>query len=101
MRPLERTLTEKDSVIGDDPDRKSPYMRETTDQRLAVQLLEFIELGPVNHARDDVADIERLAAISGDHAINLLPCKQRLRGVSPFESPPPPPLQCRNRSPGH
>ena len=41
-------------------------MGEAADQRLAVQFLELVELGAVDDAGDDVAHIERLAAVSGN-----------------------------------
>jgi hypothetical protein len=40
-------------------------VREAADQRLAVARLEFVELGAVDDARDDFADIERARVSCG------------------------------------
>ena len=77
---------EQDAVIGDDADRIAPDMGETANQGLAVQLLEFIELGAVDHPRDDVMHVERLAPVGGHHAINLFGRKQRLARLTHVQS---------------
>src|ERR1700736_5180373 len=83
MRALQRTLAEQDAVVGDDADRIAPDMGETANQGLAVELLEFVELRAVDHARDDVTHIIRLAAVGGDDAVDFLGRKQRLAAPRP------------------
>ena len=53
-------------------------MGEPADQRLTINLLELVELRGVDHARDDVAHVKRLAAVDRHHPVYLLRCKQRL-----------------------
>ncbi len=78
MRALQRTLAEQDAVIGDDADRVAPDMGKAADQGLAIQLLELVEFRTIDHTRDDVMDIERLAAVGRHDAVDLFGCKQRV-----------------------
>src|SRR5260370_39910458 len=63
MRALQRALAEQDAVVGDDADRIAPDVRKTANQRLAIKLLEFIELRAVDQARNDISHAVRLAPI--------------------------------------
>src|SRR5258708_2276381 len=65
MRTLQRALAEQDAVIGDDADRIAPDVRKTANQRLAIKLLEFVELRAVDQARNDIAHVIRFAPIGG------------------------------------
>src|SRR6185312_10940838 len=47
-------------------------MSESADQRLAVAGLEFLEFRTVGDARDDLADVERLARVNGYDAVDLI-----------------------------
>ncbi|MBA7652319.1 hypothetical protein ES703_60149 [subsurface metagenome] len=78
MGALQRTLTEKNAVIGDDADRVAPDMGEAADQRGAVEFLELVEFGAVDDPRDNVVHVERLAAVGRHHAVDFLGRKQRL-----------------------
>ena len=78
MRPFQRTLAEEDSIVGDDADGISPDVGETANQGQAVQFLEFVELGAVDHAGDDVTHVKRFAPVNRNHAIDVFRCKQRL-----------------------
>ena len=53
-------------------------MGKAADQCRTVQFLELVEFRTVDHAGDDVVDVERLAAVGGDHAVDFLGWKQRL-----------------------
>ena len=44
--PLSADAREQDAVVGQDPDRVALDARETGDQRLAIALLELVELAP-------------------------------------------------------
>src|SRR5579883_2526713 len=57
MRAFERALGEENTVIGDDADGIAPDARKAGDERLAVELLELVELAAIDDARDDLADI--------------------------------------------
>ncbi len=82
MRSLQRAFAEQYAVVGDDPDRVSPDVRKAADQRLTIEFLEFLELGAINDARDDLADIERLAGIGRHDTVDFLAIEQRLARLS-------------------
>ena len=46
-------------------------MRKAGHQRGAVERLELVQLAGVHHAGDDLADVEGLARVGGDHAVQL------------------------------
>jgi hypothetical protein len=66
-----RALAEQDAVVGDDAHRHAFDVREAGDQRGAVARLELVELAAVDDARDDLAHVEGLARVLGDHAVQL------------------------------
>src|SRR6202043_1142848 len=70
MRALERAFREQNAVIGDDADGIAPDAGESRHQRLAVELLELVELAAVDDARDHLAHIVGLARVAGDDAVD-------------------------------
>ena len=85
MRRLERGLGEQDAVIGEDRHRVALQVRKAGDQRLAVVLLEFIELRAVDDPGDDLAHIVGLARVGGNHAVELVGGIERLARFPHFE----------------
>src|ERR1035437_7633229 len=53
-------------------------MREAGDEGAAVALLEFVESTAVDNARDDFADVVRLARIGGNDAVDFLGIEERV-----------------------
>ena len=45
--------------------------REAADERLAVELLELVEAGAVDDARDDLARVELVAEVLGDESVQV------------------------------
>jgi len=88
VRALERALGEQNPVVGDDTDRVTVDMRKAADQGLAVARFEFVQLGAIDDACDHLADIERLARVLRNHAVQFVSgvlgfawCLQRERYV--------------------
>src|SRR5215510_15066397 len=69
MRRLERALREQNAVVGDDADGIAEDAREARHQRSPVERLELVEAAAVYQPRDDLADIEALARVGGDDAV--------------------------------
>src|SRR3546814_10589881 len=78
VRALERALEKQDAVVGHDADRVAVQVGETGDQGLAVACLELVELAAVDHARDDLADVERAPGVLRHAAVPLARRVQRL-----------------------
>ena len=72
VRTLERAFGEQDAVIGNDADRIAVNMRETADQGLAVARFEFVQLRAVDDARNHLANVERLARVLRNHAVEFV-----------------------------
>ena len=85
MRALERALAEQDAVVGEDADGIAVNVRKAADERLAVERLELLELGAVDDARDDVADVVGRARVGGNDAVELLRGEQGLARLADFE----------------
>src|SRR3546814_9275823 len=68
----------QDAVVGHDADRVAVQVGETGDQGLAVACLELVELAAVDHARDDLADVERAPGVLRHDAVQLARRVQRL-----------------------
>ncbi len=71
VRALQRRFGEQDAVVGDDADRVAVDVSEAGNQRGAVARLEFLELRTVDQARDDLADLERVARVVGQDAVDV------------------------------
>jgi hypothetical protein len=76
--PLLRRFAHEDAVVGDDAHGVAVQARETGHQRIAIQLLELVELRAIDDARDDLAYVEGLPRIRGDDAVQLRRVVQRL-----------------------
>src|SRR5581483_3608367 len=63
MRRLQRGLREEHAVVREDAHLVSEDPREAGHDRRRVALLELLELRAVDDARDDFADVVRLAEI--------------------------------------
>jgi hypothetical protein len=72
VRALHRGLGEQDAVVGDDADGVAVQPGEAADQRVAVERLELVEGRVVDEAGDHLADVEGLAAIRGNDAVQVL-----------------------------
>ena len=79
MRALQRAFGKQHAIVGDDADRHAVQMRKAGDQRRAVVLLELVELGAVDDARDDLAHIIGLARVARDDAVDLRRIVKRRR----------------------
>src|SRR3546814_16613453 len=64
-------LGKQDAVVGHDADRVAVQVGEAGDQGLAVACLELVELAAVDHARDDLADVERAPGVLRHDAVQL------------------------------
>jgi hypothetical protein len=71
VRALLRALAEQDAVVGDDAHRHALDAREAAHQGGAVARLELVELAAVDDAGDDLAHVEGLARVGGDHAVQF------------------------------
>src|SRR5262249_40617698 len=71
VRPLLSRLGEENTVVREDPDRESLDMRETADERLAVERLELVEATAVDDPGDYLARIERLSVVVGNQPVEL------------------------------
>jgi hypothetical protein len=71
VRALLRALAEQDAVVGDDAHRHALDVREAAHQRGAKAGLELVELAAVDDAGDDLAHVEGLARVGGDHAVQF------------------------------
>ena len=80
---LERAFAEQDAVIGEDAERYSEQMRETADERGAIQALELVELAAVHEAEQDFARVIGRAQIGRHHAVQLGRVVQRIGGRAP------------------
>ena len=72
VRSLERGLAEEDAVVGEDPDGMAVDVGERADQRLAVELLELMQLGAVDDRPQHLADVVGGAAVQWhqvEHAV--------------------------------
>mmetsp|Transcript_45653 Transcript_45653/g.122749 ORF Transcript_45653/g.122749 Transcript_45653/m.122749 type:complete len:344 (-) Transcript_45653:720-1751(-) len=82
MRALERRLAEEDAIVGDNANWVAVDVGESTHQRRAVAGLELMEARPVHDTTDDLADVERLCVVLGDHAKQLFRVIQRCLGLN-------------------
>src|SRR4051794_41531265 len=78
MRSLERAFAEQDAVVGEDADGKTVDVSEAANERLAIELLEFLEFGRIHEARDHVANVVERARVRGHDAVELVGWKQRI-----------------------
>src|SRR5574343_487131 len=62
---------EQDAVVGDDADRIAPDAGKAADQCGAVARLEFVEIGTIDDAGDDLAHVEGLLGIGREHDVEL------------------------------
>jgi hypothetical protein len=60
-------------------------MREAGDERGAVERLELLEMRAVDDPRDDLADIEGLALVGGDDAVEFGGVERGLLAIAPCE----------------
>ncbi len=77
---FEGRFAEQDAVVGDDTDRVAVNAGKAADQRRAVARLEFVEIGAVDDAGDDFADVEGLLAVGRDDAVQFFGGEERLDG---------------------
>ena len=78
VRGLQRRLGEQHAVVGDDADQEAVEPGEAGDQRAAVALLELVEARAVDHPRDDLADLVRLARVGVHDAVDLARVVERV-----------------------
>src|SRR6266581_1042504 len=71
MRGFQRAFRIEDALIGQDPDRHAAQMRKAGDERRAVELLELVELGSIDQARDHLADVVLLLEVDRHDAVEL------------------------------
>ena len=81
--PFQRRLAEQHAVVGQDADRIAVEVREAAHERLAVALLELVELRGVDQARDDLVDVVRLAQVGRDDRVEVGRVDHRWSGVEP------------------
>ncbi len=72
MRGFQRRFREQDAVVGDDADRIAPETSETADDRRPVARLELVEIGAIDEAGDDLANVEGFPGVGRDHAIQFV-----------------------------
>src|SRR5690554_4487991 len=77
-------FAEQDAVVGDDAHRVAVDMGKAGDQGLAVIAFEFVKLGTVDGAGDDVTHVELLAQVGANDAVDLLGVVQRCLGLADF-----------------
>ncbi len=78
VRALDRTVRKQDAVVRKNAYRHAVQMRKAAHQRGAEAGLELVELGTIHDAGDDLADVEGLARIGGNAAVQLAGRIQRL-----------------------
>ena len=86
MGTFQCRLGEQYSVVSDNPDRVAVDPCETTDQCVAVALLELMEARAVNDSGDDLSDIVGRPVVGGYDSHQILWVMGRLlglRGVEP------------------
>ncbi len=71
MRRLQCRLRKQHAVVGDDADQESVKAREAGYERRPVPLLELVESGTVDDARDDLVDVVWLPAVGVDDAVDV------------------------------
>ncbi len=71
MGSLLRGLAKQNAVVGDDANRIAVQACKTSDQRCAVEGLEFIEIRAVYQSRNDFTNIIGLARILGNYPLDL------------------------------
>ncbi len=69
---LQGLVAEEDAVVGQDAHGVAVDAGEAADQGGAVARLELVHAAAVDDARDDLADVEGLARVVADHAVELL-----------------------------
>jgi hypothetical protein len=80
MRALHRAFGKQHAVVGDDADGVAVHVAKPQTSVVAVARLELVEPRAVDDARDHLADVEGLARIGGDDAVQLLGIVERLFG---------------------
>ena len=93
MRALERRFGEQDAVVGEDADRIAEDVGKARDQGLAVERLELVERAAIDDPGDDLADLEGLAQIGADDAVQLGGLVERRRRRPQLEIRPLDPVQ--------
>ncbi len=69
--PLSALSLNRMPLLARMPIGKAVDVREAANERLAVERLELVELGAVDDARDDVADVVGRARIGRHDAVEL------------------------------
>ena len=78
MRGLQRAFGKQDAVVAEDADRHAVDVREAGHQRGAVELLELVEFGAVDQARDHLAHVVLLLEVDRHDAVELGDVERRL-----------------------
>ncbi len=68
---LSADFGKEDAVVAEDADRNAVDMGEAGHQRRAVKLLEFVEFGCIDQARDHLAHVVLLAQVRRHDAVEL------------------------------
>ena len=79
MRALEGGFREQDAVVGEHGDGHAVDVGEAAHQRVAVELLELVEIGAVHDPGDDFAHVVGRAGIDGQDSIELF---RRIGGLA-------------------
>jgi len=85
VRALERALAEQNPIVGKDADGKAVNMGEAADERLAVERLEFLELGCVDNARDHLANVIGRALVRRHDAVEVFRREQGVLRLAELE----------------
>ncbi len=85
VRGFERALRIEDALVADDADRHAAEMREAGDDGGAVELLELVELGAVDQARDHLAHVVLLLEVDRHDAVELGRVVERLARLASAE----------------
>ena len=72
MSSFKRTLREKNTVVGDDANRVPIEMAKTSDECIAVMLLELMESATIKNSRENSVHVEWLLMVDRDDSIQVL-----------------------------
>ncbi len=86
VRAFLRRFGEQDAVVGDDPDRHAPQMREAGHQRAPVTRLPLRQFAVVDQARNHFVHIVGFARIGRYHAVEIFDRKARPQWLAHVEA---------------
>ena len=77
MSSFKRSLREKNTIVGDDANRVPIEMAKTSDECIAVMLLELVESAAIKNSRQNSVHVEWLFVVDRDDSIQVLNRVQR------------------------